>query len=184
MESAPVVTDDTVFVGAGALDSESGEKLWGDLGNQAEGEYFYSSWDQNAAVEGPAVTDDAVFMATQYGLDSSSDGGRPMRRRAFLAAGGLALGAGCSGLVGDSKKEKSPPPKECAIDPSVTPGTAEWSGETGDQRNTGSVPTAEVPAPPLALDWTYTMDGTGAFRVPSSSGAPSTRRTSRTNSTP
>ncbi|WP_231184206.1 PQQ-binding-like beta-propeller repeat protein [Haladaptatus sp. DYF46] len=68
MESAPVVTDGTVFVAAGALDSGTGEKLWGDLGNQAEGEYFYSSVDQNAAVEGPAITGDAVFMATQYGL--------------------------------------------------------------------------------------------------------------------
>lgn len=89
-----------------------------------------------------------------------------MKRRAFLAAGGLVLGAGCSGLVSDSKKEKSPPPKECAIDPSVTPGTAEWRCETGDQRNTGSVPTAEVPAPPLALDWTYTMDGYGGVPCP------------------
>lgn len=68
MESAPVVIEDTVFVGAGALDSGSGEKLWGDLGNRAESEYFYSNLDENAAVEGPAVTDDAVFMATQYGL--------------------------------------------------------------------------------------------------------------------
>ncbi|MFH5797998.1 PQQ-binding-like beta-propeller repeat protein [Haladaptatus sp. CMAA 1911] len=67
MESAPVVTEDTVFVGAGALDSESGEKLWGDLGNQEESEYFGSIGDQNAAGEGPAITDDAVFMATQYG---------------------------------------------------------------------------------------------------------------------
>jgi outer membrane protein assembly factor BamB len=89
-----------------------------------------------------------------------------MRRRTFLAAGGLALGAGCSGLVGDSKKEKSPPLKGCALDPSVTPGTTEWSGETGDQRNTGSVPTAEIPAPPLALDWTYTMDGYGGVPCP------------------
>jgi outer membrane protein assembly factor BamB len=89
-----------------------------------------------------------------------------MRRRAFLAVGGLALGAGCSGLAGDSKKEKSSPPKECALDPGVTPGTAEWSGETGDQRNTSSVPTAEVPAPPLALDWTYTMDGYGSVPCP------------------
>jgi outer membrane protein assembly factor BamB len=75
MESAPVVTDDTVFVAAGALDSESGEKLWGDLGNQEEGEYFLSSRNQNAAVEGPAVTDGAVFMATQYGLILRVTGG-------------------------------------------------------------------------------------------------------------
>jgi outer membrane protein assembly factor BamB len=67
MESAPVVTDDTVFVGAGALDSESGEKLWGDLGNQGEDGYFYSG-GRNAAGEGPAITDGVVFMATQYGL--------------------------------------------------------------------------------------------------------------------
>ncbi|MFH5797999.1 PQQ-binding-like beta-propeller repeat protein [Haladaptatus sp. CMAA 1911] len=94
-----------------------------------------------------------------------------MRRRAFLAVGGIAFGAGCSGLVGDSKREKSPPPKECAVDPSVTPGTAEWPSETGGQQNTGSVPTAEVPAPPLALDWTYTMDGYGGVPCPVVVGA-------------
>ncbi|WP_231184205.1 PQQ-binding-like beta-propeller repeat protein [Haladaptatus sp. DYF46] len=82
-----------------------------------------------------------------------------MRRRAFLAAGGLALGAGCSGLVGDSKKEESPPPKECAIDPSVTPGTSGWPSASGGAKNTRSVPSADAPAPPLELDWTFTTGG-------------------------
>ncbi|EFW90958.1 PQQ repeat protein [Haladaptatus paucihalophilus DX253] len=83
-----------------------------------------------------------------------------MKRRAFLAAGGLALGAGCSDLLADSKKtEQSPPPEECAIDPSVTPGTSDWTSKRGGPKNTGSVPSDDVPAPPLRIDWTYTMGG-------------------------
>ncbi len=100
MESAPAVTDDTVYIGAGALDASSGEKLWGDLGNQEDSDYFVSVANENAAVEGPATAEDAVFMGMEYGSILRVDGGEPMNRRAFLAAGGIALGAGCSGLLG------------------------------------------------------------------------------------
>ncbi|KZN22906.1 hypothetical protein A4G99_17585 [Haladaptatus sp. R4] len=79
-----------------------------------------------------------------------------MKRRAFLAAGGIALGAGCSGLMDDSKGKKSKPPAECAIDPDVTPGTPGWPSVSGGPRNTRSVPSEGVPTPPLELDWTFT----------------------------
>lgn len=78
-----------------------------------------------------------------------------MKRRAFIAAGGITLGAGCSGLMDDSKGEKSKPPAECAIDPDVTPGTPGWPSVSGGPRNTRSVPSVGVPTPPLKLDWTF-----------------------------
>ncbi len=67
MVSAPAVSDDTVYIGAGALDASSGEKLWGDLGNQNDSNYFAAFGNENAAVEGPAIARDSVFMATEYG---------------------------------------------------------------------------------------------------------------------
>ncbi len=86
-----------------------------------------------------------------------------MNRRAFLATGGIALGAGCSSLVGDNsskqKQKQSKPPAKCAIDPSVTPGKPGWPSETGGTRNTRSVPAANVPSPPLELDWTFKTSG-------------------------
>lgn len=67
MESAPVVANGTVYVGAGALDASSGKRLWGNVGNRENDDFFSDLSDANAVVEGPAVTDGAVFVATQYG---------------------------------------------------------------------------------------------------------------------
>jgi outer membrane protein assembly factor BamB len=68
MEAAPVVADDTVYAGAGALDVETGTKRWGDLGNDPESPYFQYGTDSMPTREGPALTDTALAVVTQFGL--------------------------------------------------------------------------------------------------------------------
>ncbi|MGA9402706.1 PQQ-binding-like beta-propeller repeat protein [Haladaptatus sp.] len=89
-----------------------------------------------------------------------------MNRRAFLVTGGIALGAGCSGLMGHSKQKTPKPPAECAIDSDATPGTSGWPSASGGSKNTRSVPSADSPRPPLKLDWTFTTGGHAAAPDP------------------
>lgn len=69
MVAAPVVAGDAVYAGAGALDAATGEHLWGELGDDPDSELFGPSGiDGNVAIQGPALTENSLYVTMQYGL--------------------------------------------------------------------------------------------------------------------
>lgn len=90
-----------------------------------------------------------------------------MRRRAFLAAVGTSALAGCSTLDDFGPGAGPPTGEPCALDRSRERGSEGWPSLRGDPRNTGSVPTADAPTPPLELDWVVGMSGLAGTVQPS-----------------
>lgn len=90
-----------------------------------------------------------------------------MRRRALLAAGGTVATtalAGCSVLGSGTGPSTDRP---CELDRSRERGAAGWPSLRGGPRNTGAVPAADAPAPPLAVDWVAGMSGLAGTVQPS-----------------
>ncbi|WP_459192796.1 outer membrane protein assembly factor BamB family protein [Halosimplex sp. J119] len=79
-----------------------------------------------------------------------------MRRRAFLAAAGTALVAGCGSRFGGNRFGGG---SDCSVDGDRNPGDPEWPTATGDRRNTRSVPRDAMPEPPLSVEWTMRVGG-------------------------
>ena len=90
-----------------------------------------------------------------------------MRRRAFLAAVGTSALAGCSAFDGLGGDTGPPTGESCELDRSRERGSEGWPSLRGDPRNTGSVPTADAPTPPLELDWVVGMSGLAGTVQPS-----------------
>jgi outer membrane protein assembly factor BamB len=67
-QDAPVVAGDRVYVGLGALDAETGERVWGQLGNRADSSYFWGDdREGNVAPAGPAVAGGAMVATLRSG---------------------------------------------------------------------------------------------------------------------
>jgi outer membrane protein assembly factor BamB len=88
-------------------------------------------------------------------------------RRAFLAKTGAAVGvstlAGCSGVF---ETEPSDEVSRCDIDRARERGTSGWPTPRGDHRNTGAIPTADLPDPPLTVAWSASLGGFAATVQP------------------
>lgn len=69
LTGTPSVTDDLVAVGFGALDRETGEPLWGEVGNEAESEYFHRGFPRpRGTMAGQAIANGALYASTIEGL--------------------------------------------------------------------------------------------------------------------
>ncbi|QPV64053.1 PQQ-binding-like beta-propeller repeat protein [Halosimplex litoreum] len=67
-QDASVVAGDRVYVGLGALDAETGERVWGQLGNRADSSYFWGDdREGNAAPAGPAVAGESMVATLRSG---------------------------------------------------------------------------------------------------------------------
>ena len=68
LTATPAVVDDVVAVGFGALGRDDGDHLWGDVGNDAETDYF-SGGVRGSPVpnDGPAIANGALYATTTFG---------------------------------------------------------------------------------------------------------------------
>jgi len=67
-QDAPVVAGDRVYVGLGALDAETGDRVWGEFGNRADSEYFWGDdREGNAAPGGAAVAGESMVATLRSG---------------------------------------------------------------------------------------------------------------------
>jgi len=67
-QDAPVVAGDRVYAGLGALDAETGERVWGELGNRSDSRYFRDlNVGENVAPAGPAVAGETMVATLRSG---------------------------------------------------------------------------------------------------------------------
>ncbi|WP_207586439.1 PQQ-binding-like beta-propeller repeat protein [Halomontanus rarus] len=68
MTGHPIVGEDAVYVGAGALDRETGDRRWGEVGNREDSDFFSGVSTEAVSSGGVAITDDALYVSTTHGI--------------------------------------------------------------------------------------------------------------------